>query len=516
MDDEAIVELRDIRKSFDANVALDGVSLSLLRAEIHGLLGGNGAGKTTLMNILYGLYRKDSGEILIRGQKVNIQSPRDAIQHKIGMVHQHFLQIGSYTVLENIVLGTEVAHRFTMNLEEEARKVQNLCERFGLQVNVKATLDTLPIGTRQKVEILKALYRGVEVLILDEPTTNLTPQEVDTLFESLREMVKEGMSIVFITHKLREVMGICDRITILREGRKITSMLRSDASEELFVRAMVGEDMNIEKSVFFARETYATASVDRTFTPILELKNLQLVSKEGVPLLKDINVAVYPGEILGVAGVAGNGQHELAECAAGVVRPTGGRIWMDGEDVTGASIADLAAKGLAYIPEDRLHDGFLPRANVAQNLILGYHRLQPYSDGRFIDWKTVFQKSREFIQEYNIKTGGPQDPGGNLSGGNIQRVMIARAFSMPCKLLVAHNPTRGLDIASMDFVYRKLLERKNRRNATLLISEDLDELMLMSDRIAVIYRGQILDVLERSRFDKYTIGRLMSGIREVA
>jgi len=189
---------------------------------------------------------------------------------------------------------------------------------------------------------------------------------------------------------------------------------------------------------------------------------------------------------------------------------------MDGEDVTGASIADLAAKGLAYIPEDRLHDGFLPRANVAQNLILGYHRLQPYSDGRFIDWKTVFQKSREFIQEYNIKTGGPQDPGGNLSGGNIQRVMIARAFSMPCKLLVAHNPTRGLDIASMDFVYRKLLERKNRRNATLLISEDLDELMLMSDRIAVIYRGQILDVLERSRFDKYTIGRLMSGIREVA
>jgi len=299
MDDEAIVELRDIRKSFDANVALDGVSLSLLRAEIHGLLGGNGAGKTTLMNILYGLYRKDSGEILIRGQKVNIQSPRDAIQHKIGMVHQHFLQIGSYTVLENIVLGTEVAHRFTMNLEEEARKVQNLCERFGLQVDVKATLDTLPIGTRQKVEILKALYRGVEVLILDEPTTNLTPQEVDTLFESLREMVKEGMSIVFITHKLREVMGICDRITILREGRKITSMLRSDASEELFVRAMVGEDMNIEKSVFFARETYATASVDRTFTPILELKNLQLVSKEGVPLLKDINVAVYPGRFSG-------------------------------------------------------------------------------------------------------------------------------------------------------------------------------------------------------------------------
>lgn len=514
MDDEAIVELRDIRKSFDANVALDGVSLTLLRGEIHGLLGGNGAGKTTLMNILYGLYRKDGGEILIRGQKINIQSPRDAIQHRIGMVHQHFLQIGSYTVLENIVLGTEVAHRFTLNLEEEAKKVQALCERFGLHVDAKATLDTLPIGTRQKVEILKALYRGVEVLILDEPTTNLTPQEVDTLFESLRVMVKEGMSIVFITHKLREVMGVCDRITILREGRKITSMLRSEASEEQFVRAMVGEQMNIEKSVYFARERHATVKPDTSATPILETKGLQLVSKEGVPLLKDINLAVFPGEILGVAGVAGNGQHELAECVVGVVRPSGGHLWLDGEDVTRASVSDLAAKGVAYIPEDRLHDGFLPKANVAQNLILGYHRLRPYSDGLFIDWRTVYNRSREYIQEYNIKTGSPQDPGGNLSGGNIQRVMIARAFSMPCKLLVAHNPTRGLDIASMDFVYRKLLDRKSHRGATLLISEDLDELMLMSDRIAVIYGGQILGTLERSQFDKYVIGRLMSGIQE--
>lgn len=513
MDKEPILELKEIRKSFDQTIALDGVSFSLSPSEIHGLLGGNGAGKTTLMNILYGLYRKDSGELKLSGQPVEINGPRDAIRQGIGMVHQHFLQISNYTVLENIVLGTDVANRYTMKLDSEAAKVTDLCKRFSLQVDINATIDTLPIGTRQKVEILKALYRGVKILILDEPTTNLTPQEVDSLFESLRVMVNEGMSIVFITHKLREVLSVCDRITVLREGRNITTLDRVDASEEVFVRAMVGEQMNIESSVYFARDTHQIGQMESGAPPVLALDSVNLVSKDGITRLKDINFQIRRGEILGVSGVAGNGQRELAECVTGIVPPTSGKITLDDQDVTKTTVAELLKLGISYIPEDRLHDGFLPKANVAQNLILGYHRQPPYSDGRFINWKKVFNLTRQQIDEYNIKTTGPDAPGGNLSGGNIQRVMIARAFSMSSSLMVAHNPTRGLDIPSMDFVYHKMLERKGQGNATLLISEDLDELLLMCDRIAVIYRGELLGILDRSQFDKYAIGRLMSGIK---
>mgnify|MGYP001251335658 CR=1 FL=1 len=513
MEKEAILELRNIRKVFDKTVALDSVSFSLYPGEIHGLLGGNGAGKTTLMNILYGLYRKDDGEIDFHGKKLNIQGPRDAINHGIGMVHQHFLQIGNYTVLENIVLGTNVAHPGTMKLDAEANKIIELGNRFRLPVDPNAVVDTLPVGTRQKVEILKALYRGVEVLILDEPTTNLTPQEVDDLFESLRVIVNEGLSIVFITHKLREVLHVCDRITVLREGRNITSLTRAEASEEIFVRAMVGDQMNIEDSVYFSHGSMANTAVDESSNPALEMQNVSWKTKEGISRLSGLNFQIKRGELFGVAGVAGNGQRELAECVTGVIIPTDGRILMDGRDVTALPVCELLKGRISYIPEDRLHDGFLPKANVAQNLILGYHRQKPYCEGVFIKWNTVYDKVRDAIGEYKIKTNGPEDPGGNLSGGNIQRVMIARAFSMDSQVLVAHNPTRGLDIPSMDFVYNKMLERKKTGAATLLISEDLDELLLICDRVAVLYRGQIVGILDRKDFDKYAIGRLMSGIQ---
>lgn len=514
MEKEPILELRNIRKVFDKTVALDSVSFPLYLGEIHGLLGGNGAGKTTLMNILYGLYRKDEGEITFQGKPLTVNGPRDAINHGIGMVHQHFLQIGNYTVLENIVLGTDVDHPGTMNLTAEAKKLKELGARFGLPVDPDAIVDTLPVGTRQKLEILKALYRGVKVLILDEPTTNLTPQEVDDLFVSLRVIVNEGLSIVFITHKLREVLSVCDRITVLREGRNITSMTREEASEEIFIRAMVGEQMNIEDSVYFSRGVTFASSGDQSADPALEFQDVEYKTKEGIARLSNINFQIKQGEIFGVAGVAGNGQRELAECAVGIVMPSAGKVFMDGKDVTPLPVSKLLKEDIAYIPEDRLNDGFLPKANVAQNLLLGHHKQEPYSNGTFIRWNVVFDKSREQIAEYNIKTGGPEDPGGNLSGGNIQRVMIARAFSSDSKVLIAHNPTRGLDIPSMDFVYNKILDRKKEGRSTLLISEDLDELLLISDRIAVLYRGQILGVLERAEFDKYAIGRLMSGIRQ--
>lgn len=513
MEKEPILELKEICKTFTKTIALDGVSFSLVPGEIHGLLGGNGAGKTTLMNILYGLYRKDSGEIELKGNKIDIHGPRDAIGYGISMVHQHYLQISNYTVIENIVLGTDIDKRYTMKLDSEAARVTELCDRFGLQVDLNVTIDTLPIGTRQKVEILKALYRRIKILILDEPTTNLTPQEVDSLFDSLRVMVDYGMSIVFITHKLREVLSVCDRITVLREGRNVTTLERSQASEEVLVRAMVGDQVNIESSVYFARDTQQVSELESDAKPVLALQSVGLISKDGIARLKDVTFQMRPGEIFGISGVAGNGQRELAECVTGIIPPTSGQITLNGKDVTQTTINELLKLGITYIPEDRLHDGFLPKGSVAQNLILGYHRQPPYSDGRFIDWKTVYQRANSLIREYNIKTTGPDAPGGNLSGGNIQRVMIARAFSMPSSLMVAHNPTRGLDIRSMDFVYQKILERKKQTNATLLISEDLDELLLMCDRIAVIYRGEILGILERSQFDKYAIGRLMSGIK---
>jgi len=510
---EPILEVKGIRKSFGTVAALDDVDLQLNRKEIHGLLGGNGAGKTTLMNVLYGLYKPDGGEIYLRGQRVNIQSPRDAISSGIGMVHQHFLQIDNFSVTHNIVLGTKLKNRPTLNLDQEQRRIADLSQRFGLEVNPRALIENLSMGIRQRVEILKALYRGVEILILDEPTTNLTPQEVDDLFQSLRIMVDEGLSVVFITHKLREVMRVCDRISVLRNGKNAISLERKDASEDLLVREMVGEGLTLEKSLLFSEDGLDESNLQVGQKPIVQVENLEVLSPGGIPLIKDCSFEIFEQEILGVAGVAGNGQQELAETLLGIRLVDQGRILVDGADIVKKNTSDLLTSGITYIPEDRLNDGFLPKATVAQNLLLGYHHQKPYSQNGILNWKTIFQASREQIAEYNIKTTGPAEVAANLSGGNIQRVMLARAFSHPVKLLVAHNPTRGLDIRSMEFVYAKLLEQKEQGLATLLLSDDLDELMLLCNRIAVIYRGQIMGILNRDQFDKYEIGRLMSGVK---
>ena len=499
-----------VRKSFGTSVALDQVDFALGAREVHGLLGGNGAGKTTLMNILYGLYRMDAGNILFHGQAIEIRSPKDAIRQRIGMVHQHFLQIGTFTVIENIVLGTRLRRQFNMDLSQEESKLRELCQRFGLEVDLHARVEELPMGARQKVEILKALYRGVEILILDEPTTSLTPQEVDALFQSLRVMVNEGLSIVFITHKLREVLSVCDRISVLRNGKNVLTLRRDEASEEAFIRAMVGDEMNIEESVVFSERESKAVVGERC---VAQVKKANLEGAEKVPYLKDIDLDIHEGEILGIAGVAGNGQTELAEILFGVQALSSGSIFLNDQDISAAPTEQRLEMGITYIPEDRLHDGFLPKANVAQNLILGYHRQEPYHQGGLMDWKNIFRMSRDLILRYNIKTSGPEETGANLSGGNIQRVLIARAFSRPAKLMIMHNPTRGLDIPSIDFVYTNLLERKQQGMATLILSENLDELLLLCDRIAVIYRGEIAGVLERNQFEKYEIGRMMSGVR---
>ena len=512
IDGSVILTMQGINKSFDGNRALNDVHFFLNSREIHGLLGGNGAGKTTLMNVLYGLYRMDSGEVLLHGKKVKINSPKDAIQNRIGMVHQHFLQVNNFQVIENIVLGTKIDQSMTMNLSSEEEKLRELMKRFGIDVDLHASISQLPMGTRQKVEILKALYRGVEILILDEPTTNLIPQEVDDLFHSLRAMVNEGLSIVFITHKLREVLSVCDRITVLRNGLNVTTLKRGEASEDDFVRAMVGEEVDINKSVIFSKGKIDMTPRKIQEEVVVKMENITLLNQDGLPLIKDICTEIHAGEIFGISGVAGNGQREIAEVLMGIRRQSNGRILFKGHPIP-SKTSELLEAGFTYIPEDRLEDGYLPKAIVAQNIILGGQSHEPYSHKGFIDWKKISAISKALISEYHIKTSGPEEVAGNLSGGNIQRVMIARAFSQPCKFMVAHNPTRGLDIPSMDFVYKKLFEAKQSGVAVLLISEDLDELLLMSDRMGVVYRGELVGVLDRDKFEKYLIGRMMSGVR---
>ena len=512
MSNETILHMQKIRKTFGPVVALDNVDLELRKGEIRGLLGGNGAGKTTLMNILYGLYKSDSGQILVEGKPYDIHAPEDAIKGGIGMVHQQFLQINRFTVAENIVLGTKLKNRPTLQLAAEKERIRTLSQHFGLPVDPEAIVADLPMGIRQRVEILKALYRGVKILVLDEPTTNLTPQEVDALFESLRAMVNEGLSVIFITHKLREVLEVCDTITVLRHGRNVLTLSRENASEEAFIKGMVGDDLAIENSIVFAQGLSDTA-LRVGEKPVLQLRGVTVQTGE-VPSLKDCSLTLHESEILGIAGVAGNGQLELAESILGLRPYVAGQVMLGDTDLAEMDTGALLQRGVAYIPEDRWLDGYLPTANVAQNLILGLHRQPPYSSGRFLDRRSIIERCQALITEFNIKTQGPNEVAGNLSGGNIQRVMLARAFSQPVRLLVAHNPTRGLDIPSIEFIYGKLLERKAQGMATLLISENMDELFLLSYRIAAICNGEVMGVLERDQFDKYLLGRMMSGVKQ--
>ncbi len=509
-----VLRLDGVVKTFGAVRALDEVNLEVQENEIHGLAGGNGAGKTTLMNVLFGLYRPDAGEIYIRGEKAQINSPRDAINLGVGMVHQHFLQIDSFTVTENIVLGTELHNRPQLSLTVAKARIDHLSRRFGLEVEPNARIETLPMGARQRVEILKALYRDAKILILDEPTTNLTPQEVDSLFESLRKMVAEGMSVVFITHKLREVMAVCDTVSVLRNGRRVFTQARSQVSEELIVKSMVGSDVAIEESVLFSTEPVVEIVRPVGTETALQVEQVSMTSAGSVPLLDNVSLRVGGGEILGVAGVAGNGQQELAEAILGIRPVNSGRILLGDMDISGQPTSKILAMGVAYVPEDRLHDGFLPTATVAHNLILGSQRRSPFSKWGFLNWNVIFSTGRQQIDEYNIQTQGPKATAANLSGGNIQRVMLARAFSTAERLLVLHNPTSGLDIPSVEGIYNRILAERERGLGALLLSDDLDELLLLCDRMVVMFSGKIVGELDRGQFDKYEIGRLMSGATE--
>ncbi len=508
-----------VTKTFGPVHALTDADLELAAGEVHGLVGGNGAGKTTLMNVLYGLYRPDAGEIRVDGNEVHIRSPRDAIGLGIGMVHQHLLQVSTYSVVENVVLGTSEQ---SGGLRNAARRITELSDQFGLAVDPRARTNRLSVGARQRVEILKVLYRGARILILDEPTTNLTPQEVDDLFASLRVIVAEGTSVVFISHKAREVLAICDRISVMRDGRRMTTVRRAETDATGLASLMVGEvasEQSSELAVALGLAEVGEVTTEETgpaeqAATRLAVAGLVVANDQGVPAVRGVDLTVRSGEVLGVAGVAGNGQVELAEALTGVRPVQAGTVQVDDTDLAGAQTRRWISAGVAYVPEDRHRDGILGAASVTDNLLLGAQRSAAYRKAGLIDWRKVREHARTTIDRYSIKTPGPDAPAANLSGGNIQRLVLARAFDREPAVLVLQNPTRGLDLRSIKFVYDRVHEARDRGCAVVLISEDLDELSLLADRMVVLYSGEVVGERSRGNYDAYELGRLMAGVRE--
>jgi simple sugar transport system ATP-binding protein len=501
--------MHGIRKTFGPVVALDGVDFTVAPRQVHGLLGGNGAGKTTLMNVLYGLYEPDAGRIEIDGRTVSVSSPRDAIAAGVGMVHQTFLQVDPFTVAENVVLGTD-----TRGTRPKDR-IAELSERFGLAVDPGARVETLPVGVRQRVEILKALYRGAKLLVLDEPTTNLTPQEVDDLFTSMRAIVDEGMSVVLITHKIRETMAVCDAMTVMRDGRWVTTVDKADTSADELAATMVGDAVRGGDAVVrvaLGEEAAGEASLEIPQPGRgvrVRVSGLTVPAPSGPPLVDGVELELRQGEILALAGVAGNGQVELAEALTGA-RPAKGSLTLDGAELVGRRTAAWLDAGVVYVPEDRQRDGILPGGDITENLVLGSHRSRARLG--LIDWRQAREQAVRAIGEYNVKTPSAATACGQLSGGNIQRVILARAFAHDPKLLLLHNPTRGLDIASTTFVYDRIRAAATRGCVVIVVSEDLDEVIALGDRVKVVYSGRLIGDFERGHTDPYELGRLMTGV----
>lgn len=489
------VEMKHIHKSFGPVKANQDVNFDLEQGEIHALLGENGAGKTTLMRILYGLYKADSGEIMVNGKKVTIHSPKEAIAVGVGMVTQHFTLVPPLTVAENVVLG--YTNGVVLSQKEIEKNVAAAAEKYGIQVNPSALVKDLSVGERQRVEILKALYRNARILIMDEPTAVLVPQEVDILFESLLRLVQSGLSVIFISHKLVEVMAVCDRITVLRDGKVANTVKKSETSQVELAKMMVG------------RETFGVRLQDacETSDPIYEIEGIALEGKHDKKVLDDVSFCVSKGEILGIAGVSGNGQGELTEVLTGLVLPSKGRIKLEGKDITHLTPGQISDAGLGRTPQDR-HEGTIGDLTVAENLALEH--VKNYTSRGLLNRKKIREDAAAIIKEFQIKAS-PGDQLRKLSGGNMQKVVLARALSRQPKVLIASQPTRGLDVGATEYVRNRLLEERARGTAIVLLSEDLDEVLALSDRIAVIYEGRIIGVVPSSEATPEKIGLLMAG-----
>jgi len=498
------IELRRIVKRFPGVVANDGIDLKVHRGEIHCLLGENGAGKTTLMRVLYGLYRPDEGEIILNGQPVQMTSPRAALNHHIGMVHQHFRLVPTLSVEENIVLGLDEGTGPFLNFRKTREKISAIADEYGLSVDPQAKVWQLAVGQQQRVEILKTLYREVDILIMDEPTSVLTPQEVDQLFNTLRTLVDDGLTIIFITHKLDEVMQVSNRVTVLRQGKVVATLLTAETDKPTLARLMVGREVvfRLEKSPMEQREK------------LLEVNDLHALNDRGLPALRGVSFDLFGGEILGVAGVSGNGQSELAEVLTGLRKATKGRVSLAKKEVTNCSTREIIDLNVAHVPAERIRIGIVPALSIRENLILKDYRHPPFSRWAFLNNKKTEENAHRAMSDYQIVAPSDETPAMLLSGGNIQRVILARELSKNPSLIVAAHPTYGLDVGATEQVRQVLLAQRERGVATLLISEDLEEIMTLSDRILVMFNGEVMGIIDAEGADIEEIGLMMAGTRQ--
>ncbi len=501
-----LLRMEGIVKIFPGVLANDHVDFDLEKGEVHALLGENGAGKTTLMNILYGLYRPEEGHIYLNDQEVRINSPLDAINLGIGMVHQHFTLVPPFTVVENVVLGLKSPREPFLDLKGAAEKIKEIADRYNFKIDPWAKVWQLSVGEKQRVEIIKALYRGANILILDEPTAVLTPQEADELFEVLRDMKKEGKSVVFISHKLDEVMKISDRVTVLRDGKAIKTLMTKDTSPQELAKIMVGREVifTLSKSPFKPGEE------------VIRVEGLRALNDKGLLALNDVSFSIRKREILGIAGVSGNGQKELEEVIYGLRPLKEGKVYFMGEDITGKKPEYLINKGIGYIPEDRMERGLILDFEVKENAILEIHKDPPFARNGFLNYKEISSFTQRLIEDYNIKVPAINAIVKVLSGGNLQKLILGREISRKPLFLIASQPTRGLDIGATEYIRKKLLEERDNGKAILLISEDLEEVLSLSDRILVIYEGKVMGILD-PEFAKNNIeklGLLMAGVKE--
>jgi ABC-type uncharacterized transport system ATPase subunit len=506
MAEAAFLELKGITKRFPGVVANDRVDFDLRRGEVHALLGENGAGKSTLMNTLYGLYHPDEGEIRLNGKPVRIGSPSDAIELGIGMVHQHFMLIPVMTVAENIVLAVEPRNGPFLDLAAAEKRVRDLSQRYGLAVDPGSRIQRISVGQQQRVEILKALYRGAEILILDEPTAVLTPQEAHELFEIVRSLTEQGKSIVFITHKLNEVLEIADRITVLRQGKRIDTVPREGATQEGLARLMVGRDVVLR--------------VDKTpaepAEPLLEVENLLVFDNRGLEACRGVSFQVRAGEIVGLAGVDGNGQTELIDALTGLRSPAAGHILVAQKDITSASARERLDLGVGHIPEDRQVRGLVLDFSLAENLALHDFRKEPDSKWGWLYPKRLIERAARLLKEFDVRGGKPRTLAATLSGGNQQKVVVAREVSRDPKVLVAAQPTRGLDVGAIEFVHNRLVQERDEGRAILLVSLELEEILSLSDRILVMYEGRIVGEYGPDVSEEELGIAMTGGVREKA
>jgi simple sugar transport system ATP-binding protein len=505
MSDEIALEVHNITKRFPGVLANDRVNFDLRKGEIHALLGENGAGKTTLMNIIYGLYSPDEGEILISNndglQPVQIHTPHDAIQMGIGMVHQHFMLVPVFSVAENIILGQEITKGPSLDIKTARRKITQLSEEYGLEVDPDAIVENLPVGVQQRVEIIKALYRHARILVLDEPTAVLTPQEVDDLVRIMRQLTERGVSIVFITHKLKEVLEVADRITAMRRGQVVGTTTPAESDEHKLAAMMVGREviLTVEKAPAKPAQV------------VLNVENLTIVDERDVVCVCELGFQVRAGEILGIAGVQGNGQTELIEALTGLRQRKSGKVVLGGKEIPELSPRLNVEAGQAHIPEDRHKHGLVLAYSIADNEVLCTYYQPPFARGLQRDMGAVMKNAVELIARFDIRTPSPNLPAKNLSGGNQQKAIVARELSRPIQLLIANQPTRGLDVGSIEYIHRQIVDMRDRGIAVLLVSAELDEITSLSDRIAVMYHGSIVATMDADKATRAELGLLMAG-----